>query len=427
MTIPIQMPQIGTTGVVQAPDPLKQVAPILEAIAQQKLAQAQVENYRSLAEQRKADIAQKARELQDQADAANAFYQHLSGSAVRLKPEKPSKEGVPSHQGVDNTTGALIPLPQFERGLAPGALLAYHNLVQDYNKAVLQSSEETTARVQQEHTRALTDLTQAQAATAARSIADDKAMKAILAGSDLTTDAGQRQAIRRVLQTAGPDAASRIAQTLNVGSGRYGHVIGPDGFLYITDSQSGRVRRDTSVGQRSKTTEEALRRSAGQIVDLLDEQSQLIRNLGIGSSKNPTPAAIAEASRVLGVSTEGLSNWLRNDPQQLTRMLRTRFAHLYIGLLPHSRSSQNLLENLTESYWAPAGSGAPLLQRAERDRQHLKRILVDLRDGRLTDMSRLPGFAEAAAAAASESRSAPPDPNAAPPNPDDWVNGPPPP
>jgi len=103
-------------------------------------------------------------------------------------------------------------------------------------------------------------------------------------------------------------------------------------------------------------------------------------------------------------------------------MLRTRFSHLYIGLLPHSRSSQQLLENLAESYWAPAGSGTPLLQKAERDRRHLYRILADLRDGKLTDMSRLPGWQAAASAAAAEGTQVPPtQPGAPPPNPDDWV------
>lgn len=430
MTIPIQTPQIGTTGVVKPPSIVDQIAPILEAINQQKLAQAQIENYRSLAEQRKMAVAQQARELQDQADAANAFYQHISGAAVRLKPEKPSKEGIPSHQGMDNTTGTLIPLPQFERGLGPGALVNYHKFVQDYNQSVLQSQQETASRAQVEHTRALTDLSQIQAANAARAVADDKTMQNILAGADLTSDAGQRGAIRRILQTVGPEAADRVARTLNVGAGRYGHVVGPDGYLYITDSQSGRVRRDTVVGQRNQLTQEALQRNARTLVDLLDEQSKLIRDLGIGASKNPTAAGIAEASRVLGVSTEGLSNWLRNDPEQFTRMLRTRFAHNYVGLLPHSRSSEALLQNLAESYWAPAGSGAALLQRAERDRRTLRQVLQQLANGSLTDMSRLPGFAQAAAAAAAEGQQAPqtgqPGTTVIP-NPDEWAQGVPPP
>lgn len=423
MTLPIQTPQIGTTGVVKPPNIMDQIAPILEAINQQKLAQAQVENYRSLAEERKQKAAASARELQDQADAAKAFYDHLSGAAVRLKPEKPSKDGVPSHQGVDETTGSLIPLPQFERGLGPGALVNYHKLVEDYNRTVLQSQQETASRVQTQHTMAATDLLHSQAQAAADAIAADKTTQGILQGADLTSDAGQRGAIRKVLQTVGAGAAERLARTLNVGSGRYGHVIGPDGFLYITDSQSGRVRRDTVIGQRSQATQDALKRNAATLVDLLDQQSKLIHDLGIGASKNPTPAAVAEASRVLGVSTEGLSNWLRNDPEQLTRMLRTRFAHNYVGLLPHSRSSEALLQNLAESYWAPAGSSGATLQQAERDRRRLRAVLAGLANGSLTDMSRLPGFAQAAAAAAAEGVPQGTQPGTPPPNPDDWAQG----
>jgi len=426
MTLPISLPQIGTTGVVQPPNLLQQAVPILEAITQQKLAAAQVEHYRSLAEERKAAIARQARELQDQADAANAFYQHLSGAAVRLKPEKPSKEGVPSHQGVDETTGTLIPLPQFERGLGPGALVGYHSLVQDYNKAVLQQQQELTSRAQIEHTKALTDLSTLQGIATARATADDATTQDILARSDLASDVGQRRAIREVLQKVGAERAGRLAQTLNIGQGRYGYLIGPDKQGYITDSRTGGARLDRTFTVKDPAALEAQRRNAGQLVDLLDEQSKLIRDLGIGSSRNPSLAAIAEASRVLGVSTEGLSNWLRSDPEQLTRMLRTRFAHLYVGLLPHSRSSADLLNNLTESYWAPAGSGKPLLRRAERERQNLRQILSDLRDGRVTDWTRLPGFAQAANAAAAEGQAPPPDtPIQGSTNPDDWVNGPP--
>src|SRR2546429_1974005 len=152
MTLPIHLPQMGRTGVARAPPSfLQQAVPILEAITQQKRAAAQMENYRSLAEERKAAIAKQPRDLQDQADAAKAFFNHLSGAAVRLKPEPPSKEGVPSHQGVDQTTGTLIPLPQFERGLGPGALVHYHGLLQDYNKTVLQQQSELSGKAEAEH------------------------------------------------------------------------------------------------------------------------------------------------------------------------------------------------------------------------------------------------------------------------------------
>lgn len=428
MTIPIQTPQIGTTGVVKPLNLVEQIAPLLEAINQHKLANAQVENYRSLAAQRQEEAAAKARELQDQADAANAFYMHLSGAATRLKPEKPSKEGIPSHQGMDNTNGTLIPLPQFERGLSPGALNSYQKFIQDYNQNVLQSQQETTSRVQNEHVRQLTDIAHLQALAAGKAAAQDAQTQDILTSTDLTTDQGQRRAIRAILQKSGPQAADQVARALNVGVGRYGHVIGPDGYLYITDSQSGNVRRDTVIGQRNPQIQDALRRNAATLVDLLDQQSQLIHNLGIGASKNPSLAAIAEASKVLGISTEGLSNIVRTDPEQVTRMLRTRFAHNYVGLLPHSRSSEALLQNLAESYWAPAGSSSATLQQAERDRRKLRAVLQGLASGSITDMSRLPGFADAAAAAAAEGRPQTGNPGTTvQPNPDEWAGGVPPP
>jgi len=428
MTIPIQLPQIGTTGVVPpSTSPLEAAVPILEALTQQKLAAAQMEHYRSLAEERKAQAAQQAQALQDQAQAAKAFYDHLSGAAVRLKPEKPGKEGMPANTGVDETTGTLVPLSQFERGLRPGALVGYHALLQDYNKTVLQRHDELKAQAEVQHNKALTDLTTLQAIASAKAAADEGTTQGILSQSDLTSDVGQRRAIQQVLQKVGVDAADRLAKTLNVGQGRYGYIIGPDKQGYITDSKSGGARLDRAFAVKDPAALEAQRRNAGQVVDLLDEQSKLIRDLGIGSSRNPALAAVAEASRVLGVSTEGLSNVLRNDPEQVTRMLRTRFAHLYVGLLPHSRSSADLLNNLTESYWAPAGSGTSLLRRAERDRRGLRQILVELRDGRTTDWSRLPGFAEAAAAAAAEGQAPPPNtPVQGSTNPDDWVHGVPP-
>lgn len=149
MTIPLQLPQINPPLAPRQPTLGEQIAPILEQITQQKIANAQLENYRSLAEERKAAVAKQARELQDQLDGTNAFYQHMSGAATRVKPEPPSKDGMPSHQGMDNTNGTLIPLPQFEKGLDPGALVHYHQLIQNYNQTVLQSHQATESQTRE--------------------------------------------------------------------------------------------------------------------------------------------------------------------------------------------------------------------------------------------------------------------------------------
>lgn len=425
MTIPLQLPQIHPDLAPRAPSVIEQIAPVLEAINQRKLVNAQVQNYQSLAEQRKMEAAAKAQDLQDQADAAQAFYGHVSGITTHLRPEQPSKEGVPSHQGVDAGNGTLIPLSSVLKKLTPGALVYYQQHIKDYNSDVMQQQQVTTQQAQDEHTRQLTDLTRIQAQNAANEIADNKRTQDILQSSDLTTDRGQLRAVRRVLQEVGPKAAGPIAQTLNTGTG-FDKYVSPDGTFYV--GHNGAWHKDFSVAVKPvQAIVDAQKRNAGQVVDLLDEQSKLIQDLGIGSSKNPTLAALADGSRILGVSTEGLSNWLRNDPEQLTKMLRTRFSHLYVGLLPHSRSAGQLLDNLTQSYWAPAGSGKPLLARAENDRQKLRRVLVDLRDGKTTDWSRLPGWAAAASAAVSEGAQTPGQPGTTvTPNPDDWVNGVPP-
>lgn len=426
MTIPIQQVQIQPPLAPRQPSLGEQIAPILEQITQQKIANAQLQNYQGLAAQRRDEAAARARDLQDQADGAKAFYDQLSGAATILKPEPPSKDGMPSHQGIDKTNGTLMPLGQFLRGLSPGAAAAYQKHLQDFNATVLQGHQATESQIRTQHEAALTDVARAQADAAVKAIADDKTTQNILAGTDLTSDRGQLRAIRRILQEVGPDAAGRVARTLNTGTG-FDKLVGPDGQLYV--GHNGVWRRDVNIGAKpSQMQVDATRRNAALVVDLLDEQSKLIHDLGIGSSKNPTLAAVADASRILGVSTEGLSNWLRNDPEQLTQMLRTRFSHLYVGLLPHSRSAGQLLDNLARSYWAPGGSGTPLLRRAEHDRNTLRRILVDLRDGKTTDWSRLPGWSEAASAAATEGAQIPQGGGGTTgqPNPDEWAQGVPP-
>ena len=208
MTIPIQMPQIQPPLAPPQKTVAEQIAPILEIIAQQKLANAQLESYRSLAEERKMTIAKQARDLQDQADAANAFYQHLSGAAVRVKPEPPSKDGTPSHQGVDNTTGTLIPLPQFEKGLNPGALVHYHQLVQDYNQTVLQRQQETASQAQVQHTQTLDTIAQ-------QGMDEDRQISAVLnrfAGKPWTQNT-MNQAIGQVV-AINPQKAGQVATAL---------------------------------------------------------------------------------------------------------------------------------------------------------------------------------------------------------------------
>src|SRR5881394_615970 len=307
MTIPLQLPQINPPLAPREPSVIEQIAPILEAINQHKLVNAQVANFQSLAEQRRAEAAKRAQDLQDQADAARAFYDHVSGIATELRPEPPSKDGTPSHQGVDNTNGTLIPLPQYLKKLSPGGLVYYQQHLQDYNTDVMKQHQALASEAETRHVQQLTDLTRIQAQNAANEIADNKRTQDILQTSDLTTDRGQLRAVRRVLQEVGPKAAGPIAQTLNTGTG-FDKLVGPDGQLYV--GHNGQWRRDLNIGVKpSAMLVDAQKRNAGLVVDLLDEQSQLIRNLGIGSSRNPTLAAVAEASRFLGISTEGLSNW----------------------------------------------------------------------------------------------------------------------
>lgn len=425
MSLPIQAPQIRP-DIIQGQEG-QGLLPIIEALTQQRLVNAQLDNYRSITEQRQQEAAALAQAAQDRAKASEAFYQHLSGSAVRLKP---TPEGQPPAQGVDPQTGMLTPLPQFERGLSPGAHALYMQMIAGHNATVQEGLEGARTQVATEHDRALTALAMAQNDAALRKAADDAATKNVLAkwGPQLQTEPGQRGAIRDVLTTVGPDAADQVARALNVGVGRYGHVVGPDGFLYITDSKTGAVRRDATVGMKANTLGQerldAIRRNAGTIVDLLDAQEQIIRGTGLQGSKNPALAQMLQDSRILGISTAALSNLFRNDPQQATQMLRTRFSHNYIGMLPNSRSAAQLLENLSQSYWPPSGSGDAVLRRAEADRQRLRAIMAGVRDGQITDLSKIPGFSAAASAAALEGQATPTTgvSDQAPINPDDFLH-----
>ena len=248
-------------------------------------------------------------------------------------------------------------------------------------------------------------------------------------GPRLTTERGQQQAIAEIAANAGPEAANSVASAFNVGAGRYHNWAGPNGYMYIIDTKNGRVRQGEFVGTKAvgAANQEAVRRGAATIVELLDEQSRIAEK-DIKGTQNPTLAEIAATSRVLGVSTEALANLWRTNPQQVTQLLKTRFAHNYVGLLPHSRSAANLLRNLTESYWAPPNSSISTLQRAEADRKILRAIMHDVATGKVTDWTRIPGFGAAAAAASEEAGQAPPtDPNAPPANPMDWQQGVPPP
>lgn len=236
MTIPISPVNIGTTGVVKQPSVLEQIAPILEALSQQKLAKAQIANLQSLAEERKLAAAKAARELQDQADAAAAFYQHLSGAAVRVKPEKPSADGTPSHQGVDNTNGTLIPLPQFEKGLAPGALVHYQGLIQDYNKSVVQSQDVAASQAQQQHTQFQDTITQA-------GLDEDRRISGVL--SRFAGRQWNRSTINRTIGevlTINPQKAQQVATTINSLLPDYQVVVNDNGTVsYVSKQPEGGV------------------------------------------------------------------------------------------------------------------------------------------------------------------------------------------
>jgi hypothetical protein len=406
MTIPAA-PQIGSTGFIQQPGTAEQVAPLLQALAQRQRL--------DLARQ---ELAQKQQEweIQKRVLGTQAEGMELANEQRKREFQAQDEDLVARDQALQLYTGNL---PRLGDSKGIGEVLARIKdpaVAAHFYEFVKEGIGLTQAQ-------ATASLTGAQATHQTAANTADTATQEILGrfGPQLQTERGQREAIGEVLATAGAEAAGRVASALNMGSGRYGHVVGPDGFLYITDSKTGQVRRDTTVGQRPAQNQEAVRRGAQTLVDLLDEQTAVIERSGLSGSQNPTLAQMAQTGRVLGISTEAVANILRNDPQQLTQMLKTRFAHNYVGLLPHSRSAANLLENLTQSYWAPAGSNPNLLRRAEADRRHLRQIMADLASGKLTDLSRIPGFADAAAAAAAEGQAGPPAAGAAPPNPDDYL------
>lgn len=247
-------------------------------------------------------------------------------------------------------------------------------------------------------------------------------------GPRLNTPRGQREAIASVAAAAGSESANQLANAFNAGGGRYSHYAGPDGFLYIIDTKTGDVRQSKPVGTRAGNmmSQEAIRRGAETIVELIDEGTALLRQ-DKDADIDPVLAHTAEGSRVLGMPLAGGANLLRTDTQEQFRLIRTRFAHNYVGLLPHSRSAANLLQNLTESYFAPSGSGKPNRATAQRDRLRLRAVMAQLAAGKLTDMSRIPGFAQAVQAAAAEGAQVPAGaPGQTPPNPDEWAQGTPP-
>jgi len=388
-------PQIGSTGLLQQPGIAQQIAPLLEAVTQHRLVNAQLEAYRGLTEERKLKAAQQARDAQDAADAASAFYRHISGSEQRLKPAQAKEGEPPPHQGVDESSGMLIPLPQFEKGLSPQAHAYYLGMIGEHNKAIQQGFEAARSKVSAEHEQIATDIVRA-------GLTRDTAVRTALGKYEgrLDDPTTQRKALADVA-AIDPNAAKGLADAFNVGSDRYKNFIAPDGFNYILDSKLGVTRKDRAVGQKVAVNQDAIQRGAKTIVDLLDEQSGIIKQTGLAGSKNPTLAQLAQTARVLGIPTEAVANFLRSDPQQLTQLLKTRFAHNYIGLLPHSRGSAQLLTNLTESYWAPAGSSPATLARAEQDRNKLRAMLDQIAKGNI-DLSKLPGFSEAAQAAVAE-------------------------
>lgn len=217
---------------------VEQIAPVLEAISQQKLAQAQIENYRSLAEQRKMEAAKMAQDLQDQAEGARAFYDHLSGTATTLKPEPPSKDGTPSHQGTDNTNGTLIPLPQFLKKLSPGALVYYQNHIQGYNGDVVQQQQVTASQAAAQHSKTLNDI-----AIAGQD--EDRRINAVL-----SRFAGRQWNRSTVGQAVGQvfaishQKAGQVATTLNSMLPDFQIVLNPDGTVGYAAKQP----TDTSIG-----------------------------------------------------------------------------------------------------------------------------------------------------------------------------------
>lgn len=410
MTIPIQNVQLGATGFVQQPD----VGQQLEVVAQALQRRQQIQ----LAKQK---LAQEREQFELQKKIAGT---ELAGT--ELDNEKKRRDFKAQEQDlVDQDDAEKIfvgALPQAHDMAAWGQVIAGvknpgvgRHLMERIGEMFTLQGREATQR------KTSADAAQVEAHNTA-----DVATQGILqryGATKLATVAGQRAALAEVAALAGPERANQLADAFNVGSGRYQHYAGPDGFLYIIDTKTGDVRQSRTVGTKAGNAlnQEAVRRGAQTIVELLDEQSKIIESVGLKGSKNPSLAQVAQTARFLGIPTEGLANILRSNPQQVTQMLKTRFAHNYVGLLPHSRSAANLLTNLTESYWAPGGSSDELLARAQQDRVRLRAIMAGVASGRITDLTRIPGYSDALKAAASENAPAGADSTAGP-NPLDWLN-----
>ena len=203
-------PQIGSTGLLQQPGIAQQIAPLLEAVTQHRLVNAQLEAYRGLTEERKLKAAQQARDAQDAADAASAFYRHISGSEQRLKPAQAKEGEPPPHQGVDESSGMLIPLPQFEKGLSPQAHAYYLGMIGEHNKAIQQGFEAARSKVSAEHEQIATDIVRA-------GLTRDTAVRTALGKYEgrLDDPTTQRKALADVA-AIDPNAAKGLADAFNV-------------------------------------------------------------------------------------------------------------------------------------------------------------------------------------------------------------------
>lgn len=416
MTIPITTPQIGATGVVPSG-------------AEQALSQAKAWfDVAAMAMQRRQEL-DIAREKLAQDREQFELQKKIAGPTIagmELDNERKKRD----FQRQDEDYAAQDEALKIFTGALPQA----HDM-QAWGQVIAGVKDPAVGRHLMENIRGMFDL-QNQQATGRKTAADaaqveahnnaDVATQGILqryGAAKLATVPGQRAALAEVAALAGPERANELANAFNVGSGRHHLWAGPDGFLYDHDTKLGEVRQLKSVGTKAGNAlnQEAIKRGAQTIVELLDEQSRIIDAAGLRGSKNPSLAQVAQTARFLGIPTEGLANILRSNPQQVTQMLKTRFAHNYVGLLPHSRSAANLLNNLTESYWAPGGSSDELLARAQQDRIRLRAIMAGVASGRITDLTRIPGFSDALKAAASENTPQAAD-SAAGPNPLDWLN-----
>lgn len=409
--IPFNPPRIGTTGVLEPQVP-PGIAVLMQAlqhrqeldIQRQRLRrdQEQLELQRSVAgpqiEAAKLEIDRRRREMQaaeDDLKAKDQAYQIVVGNLPRL---------------MDNSAwGEVV------AGVKDPAVAAH---VMSYRDQYLKQANQA----------AETQRTSAQATALEMQNQADVATREILGryGTQLRTTRGQRDAIAEVASVAGPEEANRLASAFNTGAGRYQHWAGPDGFLYLIDSKTGDVRQNRQVGVRGQTSfsQEGVKRGASSIVELIDEATALLKQ-DPNADIEPRLARTAENARVLGIPLGAFANDVRTPSQQQFSQLRTRFAHIYVGLLPHSRSAAKLLENLTESFWAAPGANTTLRAQSERDRRNLRQMMADVAAGKLTDLSRIPGFAEAMRAAAAEGTETPQGDTTATPNYDDYRTGPP--